>query len=84
MCVCVCVCVCMCVYVVWCGVGVWYGVCVCVFQPFWLHDLTVFSVGLPVKILKTFLPSSFLTTQPVLLSILDFITLFILGERYKL
>ena len=39
------------------------------------------SVGLPVKILKAFLPSS---TRPAHLNILDLITQTILGERYKL
>ena len=44
----------------------------------------VCPVGLPVKILKALLPSSILTTWPVLLSLLDLITVSILGERYRL
>ena len=44
----------------------------------------IFPVGLPVKILKALLPSSILATCPVHLNLLDFITLTILGERYKL
>ena len=41
-------------------------------------------IGLPVKILKTLLPSSILATYPAHLNLLDLITLAILGERYKL
>ena len=41
-------------------------------------------VGLPVKILKTLLPSSILSTWHAHLNILDLITLTILGEWYKL
>ena len=44
----------------------------------------LFPVGLPVEILKAFLPSSILTTCPAHLKLLDLITLTILGERYKL
>ena len=44
----------------------------------------LFSVGLPVKILKALLPSSILAKCPTHLSLLDLITLTILGERYKL
>ena len=44
----------------------------------------LFSVGLPVKILKTLLPSSILTTCHTHLNLLDLIALSILGERYKL
>ena len=44
----------------------------------------LFPVGLPVKILKAFLPSSILVTCPSHLNFLDLITLTILGERYKL
>ena len=43
-----------------------------------------FAVGLPVKILKELLPSSFRATWPAHLNILDLIILTILGERYKL
>ena len=43
----------------------------------------LFPASLPVKILKA-LPSSILATCPVRLSLLDLITLTILGERYKL
>ena len=43
-----------------------------------------FPAGLPVKILKTLLPSSNLATWPVHLNLLDSITLIILGEWYKL
>ena len=43
-----------------------------------------FPVGLPVKILKAFLPSSILATCSAHLNLLDLITLTILGERYKL
>jgi hypothetical protein len=41
-------------------------------------------VGLRVKILKEVLASSILATQPDHLTLPDLITLFILGERYKL
>ena len=41
-------------------------------------------VGVPVKILKAFLPSSILATWSAHLNLLDLITLIILGERYKL
>ena len=44
----------------------------------------LFSVGLPVKILKALLPFSNLAIWPVHLNLLDLITLTILGERYKL
>ena len=44
----------------------------------------LFSVGLPVKILKELLPSSILATCPAHLNLVDLITLTILGERYKL
>ena len=47
----------------------------------------LFPVGLSVKILKAFLPSSFssiLSTWPAHLNLLDLITLTILGEWYKL
>ena len=44
----------------------------------------LFPAGLPVNILKALLPSSILATWPAHLNILDFITLIILGERYKL
>ena len=40
----------------------------------------LFPVGLPVKILKAFLPSSILATCPAHLNLLDLITLTILGE----
>ena len=40
--------------------------------------------GLPVKILKALLASFILATWPAHLSLLDLITLTILGERYKL
>jgi hypothetical protein len=43
----------------------------------------IFLAGLPVKILKACLRSSILATWPVHLSLLDLITLTILGERYK-
>ena len=42
----------------------------------------LFPVGLPVKILKAFLPSSILITRPA--HLLDVTSLTILGERYKL
>ena len=41
----------------------------------------LFPVGLPVKILKAFLPSSIMATCPAHLNLLDLITLTILGER---
>ena len=41
-------------------------------------------VDLPVKIFKALLPSSILVTYPAHLNLLDFITLTILSERYKL
>ena len=44
----------------------------------------LFPVDVPVKILKTLLPSSLLATCPAHLNLLDLITLTILGERYKL
>ena len=44
----------------------------------------LFPIGLPVKILKALLPSSFLVTCPAHLNLLDLITLTILVERYKL
>ena len=44
----------------------------------------LFPVGLPVKILKTLLPSSILATCPVHLNLVDLTTLTMLGERYKL
>ena len=44
----------------------------------------LFPVGLPVKILKTLLPSSIMATCPAHLNLLDLITLTILGECYKL
>ena len=43
----------------------------------------LFPVGLPVKILKAVLPSSILVTWPTHLSLLNLITLTILGVRYK-
>ena len=43
----------------------------------------IFPVGLPIKILKALLPSSILATCPAHLSLLDLITLTILGERYE-
>ena len=43
----------------------------------------IFLAGVPVKILKALLPS-ILTTWPAHLSLLDLITLIILGEWYKL
>ena len=43
----------------------------------------LFPVGLPVEILKAFLPSSIQATCPAHLNLLDLITLTILGERYK-
>ena len=42
---------------------------------------SLLPVGLPVNILKAFLPSSVLATCPVNLNFLDLITLTILGER---
>ena len=42
------------------------------------------GVGLPVTILKALLHSSILSTWPAHFSLLDLITLTILGERYKL
>ena len=42
------------------------------------------SVGLPFKILKALLPSSFLATCSAHLNVLDLITLIILDEWYKL
>ena len=44
----------------------------------------IFPVGLPVKILKAFLPSSIMATCLAHLNLLDLITLTMLGERYKL
>ena len=44
----------------------------------------LFSVGLPVIILKALLTSSILATIPAHLNLLDLITLTILAERYKL
>jgi hypothetical protein len=44
----------------------------------------IFPVGVPVKILKALLPSSILSTWLAYVSLLDLITLTILGERYKL
>ena len=44
----------------------------------------LFPAGVPVKILKALLPFSILATLPVLLRLLDLITLTMLGERYKL
>ena len=41
----------------------------------------LFPVGLPVNILKAVLPSSILATCPAHLSLLDLITLTILGEQ---
>ena len=52
------------------------------FIYFYIFFLFIF--GLPVKILKVLLPSSILATCPAHLSILDLMTLTILGERYKL
>ena len=43
-----------------------------------------FPVGVPVKILKAFLPSYILATWPAHLKLLDLTTLAILGERHKL
>ena len=45
-----------------------------------LHE-GLFPVGLPVKILKAFLPSSILATCHAYLNLLDLITLTILGEQ---
>ena len=45
---------------------------------------TPHSVGLPVKILKAYVPSSILATCPAHLNLVDLITLTILSERYKL
>ena len=42
-----------------------------------------FPVGLSVKILKAFIPSSILATWPPHLNLLDLITLTILDDRYK-
>ena len=44
----------------------------------------LFPVGLPVKILKALLSSPIMVTCPAYLYLLDFITLTILSERYKL
>ena len=44
----------------------------------------LFPVVLPVKILKVLVPSFILATCPAHLNLLDFITLTLLGERYKL
>ena len=44
----------------------------------------LFLVGLSVKILKAFLPSSILATLSAHHNLLHLITLTILGERYKL
>jgi len=43
----------------------------------------LFSVGLPVRILKALLSSSILATCPAHLNLVDLITLTILGERFK-
>ena len=44
----------------------------------------LFPVGLPVKILKALLPTSILAICPAHVNLLDYISLTILGERYKL
>ena len=43
----------------------------------------LFPVNLPVKIIKSLLPSSILATSTAHFNLLDLITLTILGERYK-
>jgi hypothetical protein len=42
----------------------------------------LFPVGLPVNILKAVLPTFILATWPAHLTLLDLITLNVLGERY--
>ena len=51
-------------------------------RPWLPKDL--FSIGLPVKILKELLPSSILATLPAYLNFLDLLILTLGGERYKL
>ena len=48
------------------------------------RSLGLFSVGLPVKILKALLPSSILDTCPAHLNRQDIVILTTLGEWYKL
>ena len=45
---------------------------------------SLFSLDLPVKILKSLLPSSILATWSAHINLLGLITLTLLGERYKL